>query len=102
MSDHGSQPTSRSFMSFCKKHSIEQIFATFNNPKGNAETERVIRTIKEEVFWIREFERLDEARDAMEEFVRFYNQEYCHSSLNYMSPREFYEKCEREYGCVAA
>jgi len=28
---------------------IEQIFTSYDNPKGNAETERVMRTIKEEI-----------------------------------------------------
>ncbi len=31
---------------------IEQIFTSYDNPKGNAETER---TIKEEVIWLHEF-----------------------------------------------
>jgi len=34
---------------------IEQIFTSYNNPKGNADTERMMRTIKEEVVWINEF-----------------------------------------------
>ena len=102
VSDHGSQPTSRSFMKFCKEYGINQIFATFNNPKGNADTERVIRTIKEEVIWINEFETLEEAKEAMERFVRFYNEEYCHSSLNYKSPSEFFKEWERNHIAIAA
>jgi transposase InsO family protein len=34
---------------------IEQIFTSYNNPKGNADTERVFRTLKEEIVWTREF-----------------------------------------------
>jgi len=102
VSDHGSQPTSRSFMNFCKENGVNQIFATFNNPKGNADTERVIRTIKEEVFWINEFETIEEVNIAMKEFVKFYNNEYCHSSLGYMSPVEYYEKWKKENENVAA
>jgi hypothetical protein len=34
---------------------VEQIFTSYNNPKGNADTERMMRTIKEEVVWINEF-----------------------------------------------
>ncbi|MGQ9678535.1 MAG: hypothetical protein ACUVUD_04565 [bacterium] len=40
---------------------IEQIFTTYNNPKGNADTERMMRTIKEEIIWLNEFETLEEA-----------------------------------------
>ncbi len=102
VSDHGSQPTSKNFMKFCKEYGIDQIFATFNNPKGNADTERVIRTIKEEVVWVNEFETLEEAKEAMERFVRFYNEEYCHSSLKYKSPSEFFKERERNHIAIAA
>jgi len=42
---------------------IKQIFTSYDNPKGNAETERVIRTIKEELIWLNEFESLEEPRE---------------------------------------
>ena len=95
VSDHGSQPTSIGFMKFCKEYGIKQIFATFNNPKGNAETERVIRTIKEEVVWVNEFETFEEADIAIREFVKFYNEEYCHSSLGYKSPVECFNEWKK-------
>lgn len=47
ISDNGSQPTSETFMKECSLLGIKQIFASYNNPKGNADTERVMRTIKE-------------------------------------------------------
>lgn len=28
---------------------IKQIFTSFNNPKGNADTQRMVRTMKEEL-----------------------------------------------------
>jgi len=52
VNDNGSQPTSRSFMKDMVLLGIEQIFTSYDNPKGNAETERMMRTIKEEVIWI--------------------------------------------------
>jgi len=54
MSDNGSQPTSLSFMKSCSNLEVEQVVTSCNNPKGNADTERMIRTIKEELFWLRE------------------------------------------------
>jgi len=47
VSDDAPQPTSRSFMRDIATLAIEQIFISPDNPKGNAETERVMRTIKE-------------------------------------------------------
>jgi putative transposase len=48
MSDNGCQPTSLAFMKACSTLSIHQAFTSYNNPKGDADTERVIRTLKEE------------------------------------------------------
>lgn len=45
MSDNGSQPTSRSFMETCSGLGIKQVFTAYNNPKGNADTEPMMRTI---------------------------------------------------------
>jgi len=58
ISDNGSQPTSTSFMRDMRTLGIEQIFTSYDNPKGNADTERMIRTIKEEVVWVNEFSSL--------------------------------------------
>ena len=76
-------------MAACKQLGIQQIFTTYDNPKGNADTERVIRTIKEEAIWPYEFEAFEEARERIDWAIKFYNEEYCHSALNYLSPMEF-------------
>ncbi len=91
ISDNGSQPTSRRYAQECEVLGIEQIFTTYDNPKGNADTERVIRTVKEEAIWPYEFSFLEEAREKITEKILFYNEAYCHSSLNDKSPQEFLE-----------
>ena len=63
VSDNGSQPTSTSFMREMALLGIKQIFTSYDNPKGNAKALRVIRTIKEELIWLNEFESLEEARE---------------------------------------
>nr|MBN2276534.1 DDE-type integrase/transposase/recombinase [candidate division Zixibacteria bacterium] len=55
MSDNGSQPTSEKFMRACSLLDVHQAFTSYNNPKGNADTERLMRTIKEELIWLREW-----------------------------------------------
>lgn len=90
ISDNGSQPTSVSFMRDMKTLDIKQIFTSYNNPKGNADTERVVRTIKEEVIWLNEFETLAEAKTTIGQWIEHdYNKLYVHSTLGYMSPEEF-------------
>ncbi|MDW7999135.1 MAG: integrase core domain-containing protein, partial [Thermodesulfovibrio sp.] len=68
---------------------IEQIFTSYDNPKGNADTERVMRTIKEELIWVDEFSSFEEAKERIWEWIRFYNRFYVHSSLGYLSPEEY-------------
>jgi putative transposase len=34
---------------------IRQAFTSYSNPKGNADTERVLRTLKEELVWLYEW-----------------------------------------------
>jgi len=90
VSDNGPQPTSRSFMQDMASLGIEQIFTSYSNPKGNAETERVMRTIKEEVLWLNEFESLAEAKEKLQKWIEIdYNKLYVHSELGYRSPEEF-------------
>lgn len=54
VSDNDCQPTSVSFIAACRALNVRQIFTSYNNPKGNADTERVIRTLKEDLIWPRE------------------------------------------------
>ena len=89
VSDNGSQPTSVAFMKGCDILGIKHITTAYSNPKGNADTERFMRTFKEEVVWPNEYENYDQANDAVQEFIRFYNEEYVNSAIGYMSPVEF-------------
>lgn len=90
VSDNGSQPTSRSFMTGAATLGIEQIFCSYDNPKGNAETERFMRTIKEELIWLAEFGGFEEAKERIGTWIEDdYNKLYVHSVLGYLSPEEF-------------
>ncbi len=90
ISDNGSQPTATSFMKDMATLGIDQIFTTYDNLKGNADTERMMRTIKEEVIWLNEFETLEEAKEKIGNWLEIdYNKLYVHSELGYWSPEEF-------------
>jgi putative transposase len=93
MSDNGSQPTSVGFMKACREMDITQAFTSYNNPKGNADTERVFRTMKEELLWLKEWTSPFELADALGKWIMYYNGKYLHSSLGYKTP----EKYEEEY-----
>ena len=73
---------------------MEQIFTSYDNPKGNADTERVMRTIKEDIIWLNEFNSFEEARERIGKWIaEGYNRLYVHSQPGYLSPEEF----EAEY-----
>lgn len=89
VSDNGSQPTSESFMRACSVMEIKQIFASYSNPKGNADTERVIRTIKEDFIWVSDYSSPVEFTEGFKAWVERYNSDYPHSSLKYLTPCQF-------------
>jgi putative transposase len=86
MSDNGCQPTALNFMKNCRELGINQAFTSYNNPKGNADTERFIRTMKEELLWLREWYNPFELVNDFKEWVDSYNQKYLHSALGYKTP----------------
>ena len=97
ISDNGTQPTAISFMQDMATLGINHIFTTYNNPKGNADTERMMRTIKEEVLWLYEFNSLQQAQEVMDCWIRVdYHQQYVHSALGSRSPQEFEQQFEQQ------
>jgi transposase InsO family protein len=92
MSDNGSHPTSVSFMRDVASLGIGQAFTSYSNPKGNADTERLMRTLKEELVWLREWSWVEELARAVAEFVEEFNQHYLHSALGYKTPNKFEEQ----------
>jgi len=88
MSDNGSQPTSLSLIKACSNLEVEQVFTSYNNPKGNADTERMIRTMKEELFWLREWNNEREVSLELSKWVEYYNRSYLHSALGYKTPNQ--------------
>lgn len=92
ISDNGSQPTSTNYMKSCATLRIKQIFTTWNNPKGNADTERVMRTIKEDLVWTKEWDDPFKFIEALKKWVEDYNADFPHQSLNYLTPEQCMER----------
>ena len=93
MSDNGCQPTAESFMAACRALGLRQAFTSYNNPKGNADTERLLRTLKEELIWLRDWTSPVDLLRALDHWVDYYNTQYLHSSLGYQSPVAFEQQC---------
>lgn len=91
ISDNGCQPTSQRFMMNCSILGVKQIFTTWSNPKGNSDTERVMRTIKEDLVWCYDWDNPFDFEIALHKWVEAYNTDYPHQALNNMTPRQRYE-----------
>jgi len=92
ISDNGCQPTSQRFMMNCSLLGVKQIFTTWSNPKGNSDTERVMRTIKEDIVWPYEWDNPFDFEVALNKWINSYNTDFPHQSLNNLTPQQFYEK----------
>ena len=92
MSDNGCQPTSKSFMETCKQLEINHVLTSYNNPKGNADTERMMRTMKEECLWLEEWENLPDIKNKLSQWIEEYNAEYLHSTLGWKTPNQVHTK----------
>ena len=57
-------------------------------PEGNGVAERFIRTLKENVLWVRSFDTIEELRLALLEFKRTYNEQWMLEKYNYRSPAQ--------------
>ena len=94
---NGSQPTSLSFMKTCSNLEVQQAFTSYKNPKGNTDTERMIRTLKEKFFWLREWESETELSLELDKWVYYYNRNYLHSAHGYRTPIQAEEEYYRNH-----
>ena len=71
--DHGSQYVSHDFQREIAFLGIESSPAFVRAPEGNGCAERFIRTLKENLLWLRAFDTVEELRRALLEFREAYN-----------------------------
>jgi len=71
--DHGSQYVSHDFQREIAFLGIESSPAFVRAPEGNGCAERFIRTLKENLLWVRSFDTVEELRVALLEFRETYN-----------------------------
>ena len=71
--DHGSQYVSDYFQDELKFLGVTSSPAFVREPEGNGLAERFIRTLKEQLLWVRTFDTVEELRVALLEFKERYN-----------------------------
>lgn len=65
-------------MMSCSLLGIKQIFTTWSNPKGNSDTERLMRAIKEDIVWPHEWNSPFDFEVALHKWVYAHNTDYPH------------------------
>jgi putative transposase len=87
--DHGPQYTGSDCEAMCREWGLDHTFAPVGRPTGNAVTERFIRSLKEELIWLKDWESLAELQAALDDFRVFYNERRPHQALGYRTPAEY-------------
>jgi transposase InsO family protein len=86
--DHGSQYLADDFQAEIRFLGITSSPAFVREPEGNGCAERFIRTLKENLLWVRTFETVEDLRQALLEFKRLYNDHWIFERLGYRTPAQ--------------
>src|SRR5690349_17668034 len=86
--DHGSQYVSNAFQEELTFLGIESSPAFVRAPEGNGCAERFIRTVKENLLWLRRFETVEELRLTLIEFKDRYNRTWIIERHGYRTPAQ--------------
>jgi putative transposase len=88
--DNGSQFVSKEWREVVRHFELQEIPIRVRHPESNGRIERYHRSVREEAFGDQEKEGYYQARDLLEQWVRYYDEERLHSALNYLRPVDYY------------
>jgi len=89
--DQGSQFTSEAFVDVLASHGIEISMDGVNRALDNIYIERFWRTLKYEDIFIKDYESMADLKEGIKRYVKFYNTERFHQSLDYLTPEQVYD-----------
>lgn len=90
--DHGSQFISDVFQDELRFLGIEASPSFVREPQGNGCAERFVRTLKEQLLWLRAFSTVDELNQALHEFKERYNRQWLIERHGHISPAAYREQ----------
>jgi putative transposase len=86
--DHGSNYMSGDFQAEIKCLGIEASPSFVREPEGNGVAERFMRTLKENLLWVRSFDTIEELRVGLIDFARRYNETWLVERHRYQTPAQ--------------
>ena len=87
-SDRGTQYASQSFQQLLLSCHVEQSFSRTGRPHDNAVAESFFASLKREELYRRNYRSVAEFRQAVDDYITFYNTKRPHRTLNYKCPDE--------------
>jgi putative transposase len=90
--DHGSQYMSDHFQKEIAFLGVESSPAFVRAPEGNGCAERFIRTLKENLLWIRTFDTIEDLRQALLAFKETYNTTWLIERHGFITPAAFRQR----------
>lgn len=90
--DHGSNYMAGDFQDEIKCLGIEASPSFVREPEGNGVAERFIRTLKENLLWVRTFNTIEELRAELIAFARRYNETWLVARHGYKTPSRVREE----------
>lgn len=88
-SDQGWQYQMKRYQNLLKSKGIRQSMSRKGNCLDNAVMENFFGHLKAELFYLEEFQSIDEFIDEIHNYIKYYNYDRIKSRLNYLSPVEF-------------
>lgn len=88
ISDRGSQFTAREFRQFISLHGLTQATTSPYYPQSNGKIERWYGTVKREAIRGKALSDLDHAKEILDRYVKYYNNERLHSAIGYVTPAD--------------
>jgi putative transposase len=86
--DHGSNYMSEDFQNEIRCLGIISSPAFVRQPEGNGVAERAIRTLKEQLLWVRYFTTVEELRQALAAFAELYNASWLRQRHGHKTPNQ--------------
>ena len=88
-SDQGSNYTSNTFRAYLRDLGVKQSFSATGTPYNNSVMESFFKTLKTEKLYRIDFRSERELREAIKDYIHYYNNERPHSVLCYRTPDRY-------------
>ena len=89
-SDRGIQYASQEYVALMREHGIAPSMSRVGNPYDNAMCESLVKTLKQEEIYTRDYRDRTDLENHINQFLeQYYNRQRLHSALGYRSPEAF-------------